>query len=172
MPEALSRDFAAALVARECGLRAISVPQALCFVPRSASSRQEYRRKVRTLTRGLTTLSYKHALLNPARYGLFAWMLWSHKVCRWITPWASLLLLGSLAALAPAAAWARAALGAAAALGGLAGLGWLKPVPRLIALPTYLVASNVAALHGWLRALRGELTPVWEPTRRKVPAAR
>ncbi len=176
MPEALSRDFAAALVARECGLRAVSVPRSLCFVARSASPRQEYRRKVRTVTRGLTTLSYKHALLNPARYGVFAWMLWSHKLCRWITPWAALLLLGSLAALAPAAAWARVALGAAAVLGGLAGLGWLCPeakrMPRLIALPVYLVAGNLAVLHAWVRALRGELAPVWEPTRRSAEAAR
>ena len=176
VPESLSRDFAAALAARECGLRAVSVPQALCFVPRSASLRQEYRRKVRTVTRGLTTLWYKRSLLNPVRYGLFAWMLFSHKMCRWLTPWASLLLLGSLAALAPAAPWARAALGAVAAVGGLAGLGWLWPetkaMPRLIALPTYLVAGNLAVLHAWLRALAGELAPVWEPTRRQAPAPR
>src|SRR5207245_2850849 len=86
LPEALSRDFAAALAARECGLRAVSVPQALCFVPRSASLRQEYWRKLRTVTRGLTTLWYKRSLLNPARYGLFAWLLFSHKVCRCLTP--------------------------------------------------------------------------------------
>jgi cellulose synthase/poly-beta-1,6-N-acetylglucosamine synthase-like glycosyltransferase len=176
LPEALSRDFAAALVARECGLGAVSVPQAFCFVLRSASLRQEYRRKVRTITRGLTTLAYKRALLNPARYGVFAWMLFSHKVCRWLTPWALLLLLGSLAALALAAPWARAALGAVVAVGGLAGLGWLwpeaKPMPRWIALLAFLVAGNLAVLHAWLRALRGELAPVWEPTRRQAPAAR
>jgi len=176
VPEQLSRDFAAALTARECGLRAVSVPQALCFVPRSASLRQEYRRKVRTVTRGLSTLFYKRVLLNPARFGLFGWMLFSHKLCRWLAPWASLLLLASFAALAPVALWARAALCAAAALGGLAGLGWLwteaKPMPRLIALPAYLVAGNVAVLHAWLRALGGELVPVWEPTRRGNSAAR
>ena len=176
LPEALSRDFAAALAARECGLRAVSVPQALCFVPRSASLRQEYWRKLRTVTRGLTTLWYKRSLLNPARYGLFAWMLFSHKVCRWLTPWASVLLSASLAALAPAAPWARAALGAVAAVGGLAGLGWLWPetkaVPRLIAVPAYLVVGHLAVLHACLRALGGEFTPVWEPTRRQAPAAR
>jgi hypothetical protein len=170
LPEALSRDFAAALAARECGLRTVSVTQALCFVPRSPSLRQEYRRKVRTVTRGLTTLFYKRALLDPARYGLFAWMLVSHKLCRWLVPWASLLLLGSLTALSPTVAWARAALCSAAAFGVLGGLGWLwteaRPMPRLIALPAYLVAGHVATLHAWLRALGGGLAPVWEPTRR------
>src|SRR5260370_35671777 len=51
VPDALSRDFAAALTTRQHGLRAVSVPDAICFVPRSASLRQEYRRKVRTITR-------------------------------------------------------------------------------------------------------------------------
>jgi len=174
LPDALSRDFAAALAARESGLRAVSVPQAVCFVPRSASLREEYRRKVRTVTRGLTTLFYKRALLNPARYGLFAWMLFSHKLCRWLVPWASLLVLGSLAALAPAVPWARTALWAAGVLGGLGGLGWLwtetKQMPRWLALPAYLVGGNIAVLRAWLRALGGEVAPVWEPTRRGAPA--
>src|SRR5207245_7881979 len=90
VPEDLSRDFAAALTAREHGRRAVSVPAALCLVPRGASLRQEYRRKVRTITRGLATLTHKRALLNPLRYGVFAWMLFSHKVCRWLVPGAGL----------------------------------------------------------------------------------
>ncbi|OLD90131.1 MAG: hypothetical protein AUG85_00390 [Gemmatimonadetes bacterium 13_1_20CM_4_66_11] len=48
MPDGLSRDFGAALVAREHGYRAVSVPAAICYVPRSSSLRREYRRKVRT----------------------------------------------------------------------------------------------------------------------------
>jgi cellulose synthase/poly-beta-1,6-N-acetylglucosamine synthase-like glycosyltransferase len=55
-PAALSRDFAAALIARENGFRAVTVNEAVCFVPRMGSLRREYRRKVRTLTRGLETL--------------------------------------------------------------------------------------------------------------------
>src|SRR5581483_7170481 len=124
VPEALSRDFAAALIARERGYRAVSVADAVCFVPRTASLVQEYRRKVRTMVRGMGTLRYKRRLLNPFRYGLFAWMLWSHKVCRWLVPWALLAALGVLAAAAatsPAARWVGAAFGAGAAAAALAG---------------------------------------------------
>src|SRR5947207_8718962 len=96
VPEDLSRDFGAALLARRRGYRAVSVPEALCFVPRSASLRQEYRRKVRTMARGLRTLWALRALLNPLRYGVFAWMLWSHKVCRWLVPGAVLVALGAV----------------------------------------------------------------------------
>src|SRR2546421_11636001 len=115
-PEPPSGDFGAALVAREHGSRAVSVPAAICYVPRSTSLRREYRRKVRTMARGLRTLWYKRTLLNPRSHGLFAWMLWSHKLCRWLTPW--LLVLGTvaLAALAAQSWWAAAILmvGAAA----------------------------------------------------------
>jgi len=172
VPDALSRDFSAALTARAHGRRAVSVPEALCFVPRSASLHQEYRRKVRTITRGLATLAYRRALLNPLRYGSFAWMLISHKVCRWLVPWALVAGLGALGALAVAVPWARVALAAALAFGVLAGIAWArsgnaaKPLPRLLALPAYGAAGNVAVLHAWLRFLAGRSAPVWEPTRR------
>ena len=39
------------------------------------------------MTRGMETLWFKRALLNPIRYGAFSWMLFSHKVCRWLLPW-------------------------------------------------------------------------------------
>jgi cellulose synthase/poly-beta-1,6-N-acetylglucosamine synthase-like glycosyltransferase len=177
MPEALSRDFGAALVAREHGFRAVSVPEATCYVPRIASLPREYRRKVRTMARGLRTLWHKRVLLNPGRYGLFAWMLWSHKLCRWLVPWTALPMVVGLAWLAPRHGWAGAALalGAVAALAAALGWAWpeAQPLPRVIALPAYAVSGNVAVLHAWVRALGGKGTAVWEPTRRGgvLPAA-
>src|SRR5881628_3304246 len=134
VPEGLSRDFGAALVAREQGYRAVSVPRAICYVPRSSSLRREYRRKVRTMARGLRTLWHKRVLLNPLRYGVFAWMLCSHKLCRWLVPWLTVPMVGALIWLTPGHWWA----GAALALGGVAALvavlGWAwpeaKPLPR------------------------------------------
>jgi len=171
VPENLSRDFAAALIARRHGLRAVSVPEAVCFVPRGASLRQEYRRKVRTMARGLRTLWHMRALLNPWRYGAFAWMLASHKLCRWLVPWC---LAGAASALALLAAngslWATASLVAAGIVTLVALVGWTwpaaRPLPRVVALPAYLVTGAIAALHAWVLALGGERTAVWEPTRR------
>jgi hypothetical protein len=148
----------------------VSVHEAICYVPRGVSLHQEYRRKVRTITRGLATLAERRALLNPLRYGAFSWMLFSHKVCRWLLPWAAVAALAALGALAITAAWARALLAAAGIVAALAGIGWRwsgKPrLPRALALPAYLVAGNVAVLHAWLRFFTGRAAPVWEPTRR------
>ena len=171
VPENLSRDFAAALIARRHGMRAVSVPEAVCFVPRGASLRQEYRRKVRTMARGLRTLWHMRALLNPWRYGAFAWMLASHKLFRWLVPWCLAGAAGALALLAASGSpWATASLVAAGLVTLVALVGWTwpaaRPLPRFVALPAYLVTGTIAALHAWVLALGGERTAVWEPTRR------
>lgn len=171
LPAHLSRDFSAALHAREQGFRAVSVPGAICYVPRGSGGKVEYQRKVRTMARGLMTLAYHRRLLDPRRYGLFAWMLLSHKLLRWLTPVA--LVVALIALVGPwGPSWARWAL-----LGGVAyvALGWWWPgrnPPRAIALPAYAVGGIVAGLHAWWRALRGEMLATWEPTRRSVTTPR
>lgn len=170
VPDGLSRDFAAALVARESGYRAVSVSQAICLVPRTASLRNEFRRKVRTMTRGMQTLFYKRHLLNPAHFGLFAWMLLSHKVCRWLAPWAAVLALAALGVVSVTMPWARWLLGSIAVVVVAAGAGWAWPIgrvaPKVLAIPAYLVSGNVAALVASIGALKGQRHATWEPTRR------
>jgi cellulose synthase/poly-beta-1,6-N-acetylglucosamine synthase-like glycosyltransferase len=174
-PAGLSRDFAAALVAREHGLRAVSVPEAICFVPRTKSVRNEFRRKVRTMTNGMLTLIHRRRLLNPARFGLFAWMLFSHKVCRWLAPWAGLVALAALGALSLTVPLVRWVLGGIAVILVAAGAGWAWPdgrvAPRLVAIPAYLVSGNIAALVASIGAMRGRRHTTWEPTRRDAVAA-
>lgn len=170
LPPALSRDFASALITRENGFRAVSADGATCLVPRTGSLHKEYRRKVRTIARGMQTLAHKRHLLNPFRHGLFAWMLFSHKVCRWLVPWAGLFALVGLFAASRDSRLA-AMLSVVAITGILfAAIGWIladrKPLPRLLSLPAYLAAGNVAALHATLRAMKGAELGVWEPTRR------
>jgi cellulose synthase/poly-beta-1,6-N-acetylglucosamine synthase-like glycosyltransferase len=171
LPEELSRDFTAALVARLNGFRAVSVPGAICLVPRGASLRQEYKRKVRTMTRGLATLYYHRRLLNPLRYGAFAWMLFSHKLCRWILPWTVPVMLLAMMAEAKGSEPARVGLAGAAIVALIAAAGWnwpaTKSMPKWIALPAFAVAGIVGGMRAWIRALTGKTAPVWEPTRRE-----
>lgn len=175
LPESLSRDFAAALHTREHGYRPVSVNEAVCYVPRTTSLKKEYRRKVRTITRGMRTLWHKRKLLNPLRYGLFAWMLFSHKICRWALPWAATASVLALAVLAPRYDLAAVLL----ALGGvvlvLAAVGWHRAeedaVPKIFSIPAFLVAGNVAAMHAFIRAAGGVRDALWEPTRREVVKA-
>ncbi len=172
VPSVLSRDFASALTAREHGRRAVSVDDAVCLVPRTASLRREFRRKVRTMTRGLETLWFKRHLLNPFRYGRFAWMLCSHKLVRWLVFLVWPLALVGLLLLARNSILARGALLLVGLGLGLGLLAWRapegRPLPRIVAICGFALVSHVAGLVAWSKALRGELNPIWEPTRRPV----
>jgi len=169
-PEALSRDFASALVAREHGLRAVSVDEAVCLVPRSVSLPREFHRKVRTMARGLETLWYKRQLLNPFRYGSFAWMLASHKLCRWLVFLFAPLVFIGLGLLSFRSSIAAALLlgGILVLVAGVIALRWPegRSMPRLIGVCGFIVAAHTAGLLAWVKALRGERNPIWEPTRR------
>lgn len=169
-PEQLSRDFASALLAREHGLRSVSVDDAVCIVPRTTSVRAEYRRKIRTMARGLETLWYKRHLLNPFRHGLFAFMLLSHKLCRWLVYVTLPLSLLALSVAASSSRIATALLGALVLGIAIGAVGMLWPegrrAPYPIALAGFILASNVAGLVAWRRAIGRQRSATWEPTRR------
>ena len=169
-PPELSRDFASVLMAREQGYRSVSVDDAVCVVPRTVSLDAEYRRKVRTMARGLATLWYKRSLLNPFRYGMFAVMLASHKLARWLVYAALPVGALGLLLLAPGHRVAGVALiaSAAGAALGVIGLRWTQQSapPRVVALAAYAWASALAGVVAWRDALAGRRKAVWEPTRR------
>jgi cellulose synthase/poly-beta-1,6-N-acetylglucosamine synthase-like glycosyltransferase len=170
-PEQLSRDFASALMARAHGLRAVSVNEAICFVPRAGSLGNEFRRKIRTMARGLETLWRWRRMLNPFGYGTFAFMLLSHKLCRWLVylslPFAFLGLV-----LAAMESRIGQLISAAVVVGLLAGVvAWQRtqraaPVNRLVALIGFGFASVCAGIVAWFKVLRRQHNAVWEPTRR------
>jgi len=174
VPPELSRDFLSALRARSAGFRAVSVPDAVACVPVAEDLRSEFRRKLRTMVRGLDTLFHARSLLNPFRHGVFAWKLASHKLARWLVP---PLLPPALAALAWLAIGGSvpAALLLAGAAGGLtlgaAAAAWPggRAPPAPVAAFGYAAAGLTAGLLAWIRFLAGHRSPVWEPTPREDP---
>lgn len=164
---ALSWDFASALVAREMGYRSVSVSDAVCYVSRTSGIRTELKRKVRTMARGLNTLFEHRALMNPVRYGAFALMLVSHKLLRWVPYLFAPIAILALGVLAMESAAARVAL-ALIALGGLTGLYAIRSrrsmPPKPVAVVGFLVASVIAGLLAWVKALRRTEVSTWTPT--------
>ena len=169
-PRALSRDFASALLAVEQGYRAVSVADAACLVPRADSLRTEYRRKVRTMARGLETLWFKRRLMMLSGNLRFSFALVSHKLIRWLAFLVAPLGLIGLGLLALEHPWARwlLLLAVLGCLGGVAAFLWPRgrAIPRLVSLLGFAVSSTIAGFVAWAKALRGELNPTWEPTRR------
>lgn len=169
IPRELSWDFASALVARQLGFRAVSVPDAVCVVPRTAQIRTEFRRKARTMARGLGTLFHFGALMNPLRFGGFAFMLVSHKLLRWLPYLLLPISLIALALLAPVSAIA------SLALLGVAGVALLGvPTMRsstgssssVASLCGFVVAASTAGFLAWYYLFTGARMAIWNPTPR------
>jgi hypothetical protein len=162
-------DFFVPLHAIGMGLRAVVDPQSVGLYSAAGSEKAELHRKVRTIVNGLHVFFAHKEMLNPFRNGRVAWQLVSHKLCRWLTPFAILALLVSSFSLWHAGAVYRLC---SAFLGGilLAGISALiagrlaawKP----IRLAGYFLLGNAATLLAWSYFLSGERFVVWQPTRR------
>jgi glycosyltransferase involved in cell wall biosynthesis len=169
LPAGLSWDFASALNAHIQGYRSVSVPEAVCIVPRAAQIRTELTRKVRTMARGLSTLFYFRRLMNPFNHGSFALMLISHKLLRWLPYLLTPFAYAALCALAVESVTARVLLAIASA-GLLAGFIGIQrrnsSLPKPLNLAGFVVAVFSAGFLAWWAALRQTQMATWEPTPR------
>jgi hypothetical protein len=118
----------------------------------------------------METLYHKRALLNPFRFGLYSWMLFSHKICRWLLPWAGVVGIISLGVIGTRELWAQALFLFLLAIIGIGATGWIlggdRALPKALSIPAFLLMANVAVLHATLQALKGQKDATWEPTRR------
>ena len=116
----------------------------------------------------MDVLWYRRDLLNPARGFSVAWVLFSHKVCRWLVPPALIVLYGASAVLADGAFYF-ALLLAQSILYLLPFLSKRSQLFRdsiLVKGIRFFLVTNAAVLVAWIRFLRGERAIVWEPTKR------
>lgn len=165
----LAPDFLSVLSAVEQGFRAVTEPRAFGVMSSVKSARGEFQRKVRTLIRGMTALWHARALLNPLRSGLFALVLWSHKLARWMIPFFLITMLFANAWLLGEPFYlftgvAQVAFYASALL-ALLGVRLVRDSqPGKIAM--YFTVVNSAILVAWFRYLAGTRLEIWEPTKR------
>lgn len=78
-------DFVLPLGVVEQGYRVVYEPDALLNEDALTTQGAEYRMRVRVALRSFWALWDKRGLLNPLRYGLFSWQLWSHKLLRYLS---------------------------------------------------------------------------------------
>lgn len=168
-PEGRAPDFLSVLHVVDRGYRAVTVPAARGTMGAAGRSDAEFRRKVRTLLRGMTVLLDHRHLLNPLRSGRFAFLLASHKLSRWWVPFFLVAMVVANALLLGSAFWRGVAIPHAAFyVLGLLALPERSPLrgfaPARIA--AYFTAVNAAIAVAWWRFVTGHRQEVWDPTRR------
>lgn len=163
---ALISDFVIALVMREQGLRTVLEVDGICREDTLARSTQELSMRVRVAIRSITALVSKASCLNPLRFGVFAWQLWSHKVLRYLSPviWIVLMVANLFLLEHPFYRWALAGQIFIIAA-GIAGWLFHGKHLSLLAKPYYFLLTNVASMLALVRYARGERVTVWRTVR-------
>ena len=158
-------DFNTLLNAVDLGWRGVLDPDSVGYYRTIANPANEFQRKVRTVVRGMAVLGPNLRFLNPWRFGIFSWELASHKVCRWLVPFAMIAAVLSNLILASRSPLYQTTLILQAAfyLTALLGL-WIDV--RMLRLPLFLCVANLAVLTAWLRFARGERISMWRPSTR------
>ena len=165
----LQSDFNTLLNSMKAGLRGVSDSDSVGYYRNLTDEKKEYQRKVRTVLRGIAVLMRSLPMLNPFQYGLFSWQLFSHKLCRWLVPFAMIVALASNIALATQSTWYGALLVGQTSFyvlaAAYASCQWM-PKSNLFRLPSFFVLVNLSILDAWIRYVRGDRVFRWEPSKR------
>lgn len=162
-------DFNTALNCAKSGFVAISCSDVVGIYQDVKDPALEYRRKTRTVIRGINAIVRHLEVLNPFTMRLFAFQVWSHKVMRWLAPWFILLFLASSIVLYSTHWFFDLASYGQVIFYSLVLLGYSIPVSRnkiLVKIPYFFVQVNIAIAHATLKYLFGTRITVWEPSKR------
>lgn len=165
-------DFVNPLQIVAAGYRGIFDASAFCTEEAADDFEKEFGRKVRIVNRSFNGVLRVKQLLNPFRFPRFSWLLISHKLIRWFSPFIFVAHFMASLALASAVSgvlFGRLSLAAYAAIAVLAIIGALSHRSRfgnkLFFLSYYFVLMNIACGSGILRRLSGEKITTWSTVR-------
>jgi len=159
-------DFSMLLKAVQMKFRGVLALESVGYYRNIADDRREFQRKVRTVMRGMTVLAAHAGMLNPFRYGLFSWQLASHKVCRWLVPFAMIAAAVSNLFLLAHSSVYRASLLIQSGFYVAAFGGWWTRA-SILRIPMFLLVANAGVFTAWLRCLRGDRVESWTPSERR-----
>lgn len=166
-------DFVNPLQIIAKGYRGVFDPEAWCVEEPAPLFEKEFSRKVRIVNRSFNGLLRVPEACNPLKVGGFAWLLFSHKLLRWFSPF--VICLHFIAALAVAGTGQPIDLVALlfvlfyGFLATLALVGWFQEKigqsGQAFSFPYYFVLMNLASALGVLLRLRGRVISVWDTVR-------
>jgi cellulose synthase/poly-beta-1,6-N-acetylglucosamine synthase-like glycosyltransferase len=165
----LISDFVVSMKMREQSLRTVLAAGAICYEETLTRGTHEMSMRVRVAIRSINALICERQFLNPWRYGLFAWQLWSHKLLRYASPFLWLIALGANLSLISRSPLYTALFVCQLALilAGIVGFALQSRLARLgiLSQPYYFLLTNMASFFAALRYARGERMVTWKPLR-------
>ena len=163
-------DFVIPLSINERAYRGVLQREAICFEKDAGSAKGEFQRQVRITNRTIRAIMNYRQLLNPFRFGLLSFELFSHKVCKFLVPLFMVALLVTNLILAERGGFflmafiAQGIFYVAASAASFVPKGSLLS-PMVEAARTFVVVNAAIAL-AWVKYLQGETYTTWSPTKR------
>lgn len=174
IPETLQEDWVRPLMVICYRYRIVLSLNAVAWTHSAPTVEGEWQRRVRIVSGTVYSLlcyTPMRALLNPFRYGFFAFQIWSHRVLRWLhgIPLA-LMLLSNLFLIKENTVYLTIGilqLGCytAALIGYLEERYLRKCTFSLFHFAYYYLSAQIAMLQGFCKALRGDSSRTWNPIR-------
>ncbi|MGH7491968.1 MAG: glycosyltransferase family 2 protein [bacterium] len=174
LPSDLS-DFVNPMQVTLQGYRNVYEPEAFSYENGADTFAQEFRRKVRIVSRAWRGLGRVAGVLNPFRFGFFTVQVLSHKLLRWLVP---IFMIGAL--IANLFLWQESVMygfmaGAQGLFYVLALAGWAQAqrvaIPKIFYVPYYFCLINYASLLGILSYYRGQTFTMWQTVREESVVA-
>jgi glycosyltransferase involved in cell wall biosynthesis len=165
----MSSDFYMPIVAHKNGFRTVPETEAIGYYELAGDPQREFSRKVRTVLHGLEVLFQFSEIMNVFRYGGYSLQMISHKLMRWLAPFALLILLVANLSLLDSGSVYRWIMAGQLALYIMAGIAALYPSLQKVPafkVPFFFVMVNVSIILAWVQYLKGEKQVVWEATQR------
>jgi exosortase len=163
-------DFVNPLQVIARGFRGVYEPEAICYENTTVRFEEEFRRKVRIISRSWRGLWRVRQVLNPFQYGLFSWMVVSHKLLRWLVPFFLVTAMISNFFLFSVGDVYRSLFFAQGAFYMIATAGFIftkqNISSRFLNLVYYFCLMNVASMIGVAKGIMGTSHVIWEPERK------
>lgn len=146
------------------GKRAVYEPAATATERAASNDKEEYRRKIRMLSRTWHRIIRSPCLYNPLQYGIkYAWMMVSHRLFRYLVPFFQITVYWTNWHLWPQGYVYRSIFVAQTLFYLLALAGYiLRLQNRFFYLPYYFCMFNLASLVGFVHAVTGRVSATWD----------
>lgn len=162
-------DFERVLIVLEKKRRAIYVADAVVYDYLVSKSSQEITRKIRMISREWFVLMRHLKLINPFKYLRASFILFSHKIIRWVLPIFSLMILVSSIVLSFEHPMFIVITSFQLLIYLMGNIGLLLEkkfhLPIFLRIPTYYLGMNYASLIGLLKFLLNKKETTWDTIR-------
>jgi cellulose synthase/poly-beta-1,6-N-acetylglucosamine synthase-like glycosyltransferase len=162
-------DFTLLMQAIKFGYKGIIAPDVIGSYQAVKDIDKEFKRKVRTVLRGMTALASHSEMLDISKYGFFSVQLISHKLYRWLVPWFLIILFISSFIMSSCSSFWSLIFFGQLALVLLALCGKYAPNSTkylAVKISLFFIVSNLAILIAGIKFIQGKQIASWEPSKK------